>query len=1229
MTIKEQLDDILSHRVLILDGAMGTMIQRRALDEKDFRGTRFADSSKELRGCNDVLNLTAPHIIAAIHEAYLAAGADLIETDTFNANAISLAEYGLENHVCEINRTAARIARCAADRYATPDKPRFVAGSVGPTGKTCSMSPRVDDPAFRDLDFDTLVAAYIEQMRSLIEGGVDVLLIETVFDTLNAKAALYAADEAMKQCHRCLPIMLSATLTESGRLLSGQTLDAFMASVSHAGLFSIGLNCSFGAHEMLPHLRELSRKASCYVSAYPNAGLPNRQGGYDETAAEMVAAVQSYFDERLVNIVGGCCGTTPEHIALLEQAARTALPRIPARPSHHLQLAGLEMLEVTPDSNFINIGERCNVAGSRKFLRLIREKNYVEALSIARQQVEAGAQVLDINMDDAMLDARAEMVTFLRLIASEPEICRIPVMIDSSKWEVITAGLKAIQGKPVVNSISLKEGEELFLAHAREIKRLGAAVVVMAFDEQGQADTYERRIEVCRRAYRLLTQEAGISPEDIIFDPNILAIATGIEEHRNYAVDFIHAAQWIRRNLPGAHVSGGISNLSFALRGNNYIREAMHAVMLYHAIAAGMDMGIVNPASTVVYDDIPDDLLVVIEDVVLNRRPDATERLIEAAARLKEVAVDPIVVTQHQQLIADPAARLADAVVKGRDEQIEEALQELLLQRRAIEIIDGPLMQAMNCVGALFGEGKMFLPQVVKSARTMKQAVAFLQPYIEQENISSGRVSKGKFLLATVKGDVHDIGKNIAAVVLACNNYEVIDLGVMVPADVIVRRACEEKVDFVGLSGLITPSLDEMCHVAAEMERAGLDVPLFIGGATTSELHTATRIAPCYSGPVIHTRDASQNPIIAARLADAADRARFLDELYRRRQSLCEASAAPALLSLSEADKARFTTDWAAYHPVTPRHTGAASYDAITVDEARPYINWKSFMAVWKIDASLAEVAHTAPDNASREAWVASLSPDKRDKAEEAARLYDDACRMLDVLQREENHSIAIRYGLYRANSEGNNICIMPDGGAEVTIPCLRQQERKPRPDAAYYALSDFVMPAETCRTDYIGVFAVTAGRAIEQRAVTLREQGDNYQALLLQALADRLAEAAAELFHYKMRTQLWGYAPDESPLSLSQPLTGRGIRPAVGYPSLPDQSLIFELDGLIDLSKAGIALTENGAMQPSASVAGLMIAHPDSRYFAVNRIDDEQKEAYCRQRGFSQAEASKWLSVE
>lgn len=1229
MTIKEQLDAILSRRVLILDGAMGTMIQRRALEEKDFRGTRFVDSPRELRGCNDVLNLTAPQVIADIHKAYLAPGADLIETNTFNANAVSLAEYGLESCVREINRTAAQIARSAADSYSTPDKPRFVAGSVGPTGKTCSMSPRVDDPAFRDIDFDTLVTAYTEQMSSLIEGGVDVLLIETTFDALNAKAALYAAEEAMERCHRCLPLMLSATLTESGRLLSGQTLDAFMASVSHAGLFSIGLNCSFGAREMLPHLRELSRMASCYVSAYPNAGLPNRQGGYDETAAEMVVAMQPYFEEQLVNIVGGCCGTTPEHIALLERTARMAIPRIPVKPVHHLQLAGLETLEVTPDSNFINIGERCNVAGSRKFLRLIREKNYAEALSIARQQVEAGAQVLDINMDDAMLDARTEMVTFLRLIASEPEICRIPVMIDSSKWEVITAGLKAIQGKPVVNSISLKEGEELFLSHAREIKRLGAAVVVMAFDEQGQADTYERRIEVCSRAYRLLTREAGISPEDIIFDPNILAIATGIEEHRNYAVDFIHAARWIRSNLPGAHVSGGISNLSFALRGNNYIREAMHAVMLYHAIAAGMDMGIVNPASTVVYDDIPADLLTVIEDVVLNRSPDATERLIEAAARLKDVATGQVAESQQPQLIADPAARLADAVVRGRDEYVEGALQELLLQHRAIEIIDGPLMEAMNRVGTLFGEGKMFLPQVVKSARTMKQAVAFLQPYIEQENTSSGRASKGKFLLATVKGDVHDIGKNIAAVVLACNNYEVIDLGVMVPADVIVRRACEEKVDFVGLSGLITPSLDEMCHVAAEMERAGLNIPLFIGGATTSELHTATRIAPCYSGPVIHTRDASQNPIIAARLADEADRAQFLDELYRHRQSLCEELTAPALLSLADAEKARFETDWTAYHPVPPRYTGAASYDVITVGAARPYINWKSFMAVWKIDVSLAEVAHMATDHTSREAWIASLPVDKRDKGIEAARLYDDAREMLDLLQREANHSIAIRYGLYRANSDGNKINIVQDDGTVISIPCLRQQMRKPRSGAVYYALSDFVMPSETCRTDYIGVFAVTAGRDIEQRIVTLRERGDNYQALLLQALADRLAEAATELFHYTVRTQLWGYAPDEAPLSLAHPAAHRGIRPAVGYPSLPDQSLIFDIDRLIDLSKAGIELTENGAMQPSASVAGLMIAHPDSRYFAVNRIDDEQKEAYCRQRGFSQAEASKWLSVK
>ena len=825
----------------MLDGAMGTMIQRYGLGEREFRGERFAHTDVELKGNNDLLCLTAPHIIDEIHRVYLEAGADIIETNSFNANAISMADYRLEGAVREINLAAARLARQAADDYSTAEKPRFVAGSVGPTNKSCSMSPDVENPALRSLHFDTLAAAYREQMEALVEGGVDLLLVETIFDTLNAKAALWAARQAMESAGREVPVVLSVTVTESGRTLSGQTLEAFLTSVSHASLLAVGHNCSFGARDMKPWLQRLAAIAPCYVSAYPNAGLPNQLGEYDETPQSMAVQIKEFIDEGLVNIVGGCCGTTPEHIAAYRELVAGAAPRRPASRDHRLHLSGLDDLVVSRETNFVNIGERCNVAGSRKFLRLIHEKNYAEALDIARQQVEAGAQVIDINMDDAMLDARDEMVNFLNLIVSDPDIYRVPVMIDSSKWEVISAALKCLQGKAIVNSISLKEGEELFLQHAREIKRMGAAVVVMAFDEQGQADTYERKIEVCARAYRLLTEVAGMAPCDIIFDPNVLAIATGIESHDNYAVDFIRATAWIHQHLPEAKVSGGVSNLSFSFRGNNYIREAMHAVFLYHAIAQGLDMAIVNPATSVTYDDLPAETLTLIEDVVLNRRPDATERLIDFAARHREEADKPNRTEPQERTSIPVADRLRQALVKGLSTHLESDLAEAVTQYgSAIAVIEQPLMEGMNRVGQLFGEGKMFLPQVVKSARTMKQAVAILQPLIEQENTRTGETAKrGKFIIATVKGDVHDIGKNIVGVILACNNFEVIDLGVMVPAERIVERAIAEKADFVGLSGLITPSLEEMGHVVAEMEKAGLRTPVIIGGATTSRLHTA------------------------------------------------------------------------------------------------------------------------------------------------------------------------------------------------------------------------------------------------------------------------------------------------------------------------------------------------------------------------------------------------------
>ena len=897
------IETLVRERILILDGAMGTMIQQYNLTEEDFRGKRFAQIPGQLKGNNDILCLTRPDVIRDIHRKYLAAGADIIETNTFNSTSVSMADYHVQEYVREINFAAVKLAREVADEFTalTPDKPRFVAGSIGPTNKTCSMSPDVNNPAFRALTYDELAAAYREQMEAMLKAGVDALLIETIFDTLNAKAAIYAAEQAMEAIGVRVPLMLSVTVSDiGGRTLSGQTLEAFLASVQHADIFSVGLNCSFGARQLKPFLEQLAARAPYYISAYPNAGLPNSLGTYDQTPAEMADEIREYIHEGLVNIIGGCCGTTDEYIAAYSSLIAGAVPRIPASLPDNLWLSGLELLEVKPENNFINVGERCNVAGSRKFLRLINEKKYDEALSIARQQVEDGAQIIDINMDDGLLDAEKKMTTFLNLIASEPEIARVPVMIDSSKWDVIVAGLKCMQGKSIVNSISLKEGEEKFLEHARIIKRYGAAAVVMAFDEQGQADTYERRIEVCERAYRLLVDRVGFNPQDIIFDPNVLAVATGMDEHNNYAVDFIRATGWIRKNLPGAHVSGGVSNLSFSFRGNNYIREAMHAVFLYHAIREGMDMGIVNPATSVLYTDIPADILERIEDVVLNRRSDAAERLIETAERLKAEteAAKSSLSNGNSQLSSFSSQlawredtveeRLKYALTKGIGDYLEEDLAEALkVYPKAVDIIEGPLMAGMNHVGDLFGAGKMFLPQVVKTARTMKKAVAVLQPVIESEK-QEGAASAGKVLLATVKGDVHDIGKNIVSVVMACNGYEIIDLGVMVPAETIVQRAIEEKVNMIGLSGLITPSLDEMVHVAIELEKAGLDVPLLIGGATTSPLHTALKIAPVYHAPVIHLKDASQNATVAARLMNPNQKEEFVKKLSNKYQQLRE-----------------------------------------------------------------------------------------------------------------------------------------------------------------------------------------------------------------------------------------------------------------------------------------------------------------------------------------------------
>lgn len=908
------IQQLIRERILVLDGAMGTMIQQYNLSEADFRGERFKDIPGQLKGNNDLLCLTCPEVIEDIHRKYLVAGADIIETNSFNATSVSMADYHVQAYCREINLAAARLARRMADEFTAlnPEKPRFVAGSVGPTNKTCSMSPDVNNPAFRALTFDELQAAYCEQMEALLEGGVDALLIETIFDTLNAKAAIRTAELSMEKIGRRVPLMLSVTVSDiAGRTLSGQTLDAFLASVEHADLFSVGLNCSFGARQLKPFLEQLASRAPYYISAYPNAGLPNSLGQYDQTPEDMAAEVKEYIEEGLVNIIGGCCGTTEQYIARYQDLIQGVQPRVPVKKHAHLWLSGLELLEVSPEINFVNVGERCNVAGSRKFLRLINEKKYDEALSIARKQVEDGALVIDVNMDDGLLDAAQEMTTFLNLVASEPEIARVPIMIDSSKWEVIRAGLKCVQGKCIVNSISLKEGEEVFIAHAREVKQLGAAVIVMAFDEKGQADTYSRKIEVCERAYRILVDKVGFAPEDIIFDPNVLAVATGIEEHNNYAVDFIQATGWIRKNLPGAHVSGGVSNLSFSFRGNNYIREAMHAVFLYHAIQQGMDMGIVNPATSVLYTDIPQDILERIEDVVLNRRPDAAERLIETAERLKqekegtasqEGNASAQLLWRNNTTVEE---RLQYALVKGFSDYLEEDLQEALSRYpNAVSIIEGPLMAGMNHVGDLFGSGKMFLPQVVKTARTMKKAVAILQPYIEAEKEEGAR-SAGKVLVATVKGDVHDIGKNIVSVVMACNNYEIIDLGVMVPAEKIVETAIREKVDIVGLSGLITPSLEEMVHVVTELQRAGLDIPVMIGGATTSKLHTALKIAPVYHAPVVYMKDASQNALVAAKLLNREQRPAFVEALNEEYQALREKNRQKTVqtVSLAEAQK--------------------------------------------------------------------------------------------------------------------------------------------------------------------------------------------------------------------------------------------------------------------------------------------------------------------------------------
>lgn len=1226
----DSIKHILKSRILILDGAMGTMIQRYNLTEEQFRGDRFKDTSKLQKGNNDLLTLTQPNIIAQIHREYLEAGADIVETNTFNANGISMQDYDMQHVVYEMNFEAAKIAKKAADEFTlkNPNKPRFVAGSIGPTNKTTSMGPRVDDPMYREVSFDDLVITYTEQIDALIEGGVDILLIETIFDTLNAKAALFAAQKIFGKRGAKTPIMLSVTLSDkAGRTLSGQTVEGFLTSVSHAELLSVGLNCSFGASDMKPHLKQLKRISPFFVSAYPNAGLPNQLGEYDETPQKMAHQVKEFIDEGLVNIIGGCCGTTPAHIAMFTQLVSEAYVPILSEKSPYLHLSGLEDFAFSPEKNFVNIGERCNVAGSRKFLRLINEKKYEEALSIARQQVEDGAQIIDINMDDGLLDGAKEMTHFLNFLASDPDVSRVPIMIDSSNWDVIEAGLKCVQGKSVVNSISLKNGEKEFLHQAQLIKAYGAATVVMAFDEKGQADSYERRIEVCGRAYKLLV-ESGFNKEDIIFDPNVLAIATGIEEHKNYAVDFIKTIKWIKENCEGAKVSGGISNLSFSFRGNNYVREVMHSVFLYHAIRAGLDMGIVNPAQAVMYEDIPEDVRSIAEDVVLNRTEDATERLMEYAESngSSQSSTKPLEQLAWREDTLE--GRISYSLVKGINDYLEEDLQEALNKYpRAVDIIDQPLMTGMNKVGDLFGAGKMFLPQVVKAARTMKKAVAILQPTIEKEKAISGESQHaGKILLATVKGDVHDIGKNILSIILQCNNYEIIDLGVMVTAESIMEEIKKHQPDVVGLSGLITPSLEEMSIVAEEMQKAGFEIPLLIGGATTSKLHTALKIDPRYTnGSVVYVKDASQSPLVMSKLMNPDTNKEYLtntkQELENLRQTTMDKKI--DLVPISVAQDNSFKIDWNNYEAFTPNFIGRKVLDPINMADIVPYINWKFFLHGWNLSAKFASVTKINLCGHCKAQWFAAFNEQDREKAMEASKLYDDAQAMLQKLLELEAEYIKAIFVIGEAYSENDIVYI-----DNIPFAMLRQQKKNDNDE--YISLSDFVAPKSANRKDYLGAFAVTAGAGADYLLNKYKKADDEYSALLLQSLLDRLAEGATEWLHERIRKEYWGYASDED-LTIPALFTVKytGIRPAVGYPSIPDQSINFDLhQNLLKSDEIGISLTENGVMYPNASVSGLIFAHPQSKYFAVGPISDEQAQDYMKRRNKEFNLANKFLGA-
>ncbi|MCQ8179564.1 methionine synthase [Methylomonas sp. SURF-1] len=1219
MNSSQRLHQLLSQRILFLDGAMGTMIQSYKLEEKDYRGERFADWPVDLKGNNDLLSITQPDVIRAIHKAYLDAGTDILETNTFNSTKVAMADYRMEDLAYEINVASARVARQAADAATalTPDKPRFVAGVLGPTNRTSSMSPDVNDPGFRNITFDDLVDAYSEATRGLIDGGADIILIETVFDTLNAKAAIFAVESVFDQIGYKLPVMISGTITDaSGRTLSGQTAAAFWTSLKHVKPISIGFNCALGAQELRQYIEELSNIADTYVSAHPNAGLPNEFGEYDETPEMMAAELADWAANGYLNIIGGCCGTSPDTIRAIVAALSKYPPRQIPELEKRCHLAGLEAMSIGPETLFVNVGERTNVTGSAIFKKMIVEERYEDALEVARQQVENGAQIIDINMDEGMLDSKAAMVRFLNLLAAEPDIAKVPVMLDSSKWEILEAGLKCIQGKGIVNSISIKEGEALFIEHAKLVRRYGAAVIVMAFDEVGQADTMARKIEICSRAYKILTEQVGFPPEDIIFDPNIFAVATGIEEHNNYGVDFIEATRAIKQNLPHALISGGVSNVSFSFRGNNPVREAIHAVFLYHAVHAGMDMGIVNAGQLAIYADIPEELRNAVEDVILNRTPDGTERLLDIAEKYRgsgQAAKQETLEWREWPV----TKRLEHALVKGIADFIEEDTEAARLEaEKPLHVIEGPLMDGMNVVGDLFGEGKMFLPQVVKSARVMKKAVAYLMPFMDADKDGAARETNGKVLMATVKGDVHDIGKNIVTVVLQCNNYEVIDMGVMVPAENILKAAREEKVDVIGLSGLITPSLDEMVHVAKEMQRQGFKIPLLIGGATTSRAHTAVKIEPNYEHPTVYVTDASRAVGVVSSLLSEDLQADFVaktrEEYAQVRERHKGRQAKNPQHPLEAARRNRF--DHAGHQPVKPKFLGTQVFDHFPLATLAQYIDWTPFFLTWELSGSYPAILHDAV------------------VGKEAGKLFKDAQDMLQRIVSENWLTAKAVIGFFPANSDGDDIIVYSDDNRSEQLEVLhhlRQQNVK-APGRPNYCLSDFIAPVESGIADYIGGFAVTAGIGIESKLAEFEQDHDDYSAIMLKALADRLAEAFAEYMHLAVRKDYWGYAEDENydNAALIEEAY-RGIRPAPGYPACPDHTEKAKLFELLNVTATtSIALTENFAMYPAAAVSGWYFSHPESQYFNVGKIDRDQLEDYARRKGIKLEVAERWLAA-